>query len=512
MTNRGRRWAGLCCLIAGLIALSACGEQSESTTETPSTKPALVGTQVDTTPQENTPTLTAVAPPANKPVVKPPATSAAPEKNAPVSEPTQLPASIALAPSAPIESAQQLRDRIVEAYRRIETYQSEISFSIVQKAGRWDMIQRGDLYVAFDRANGRFMLDKPDLRLVVEDGRLLLKSYKIEGRHLETDAPASMQYHAIQMEAPHYAAPHLPDVVFLLSAEPLAQIVNHNDHELILLPPDEDDPHRRPGLLVQNFMGTWTFRVDPQTYLIRSAAYSGPELGTDQFSVQKWEEFEIHITQINEPIEREAFEIPLADSQAVESLRDLIAGPPIPPPAPDGDDDQAQAGQGNHPLAGKAAPALALSSLDGQAFSLADQGDQLVLLVFWASWDANSRAGLNAAQNVHDWAGDEGRPVVVAAVNIGESAEQVGAFIKEHDITLPVLLDSENEFAQTYQVGPLPQIVMVHQGRITYANFGVSPNMADQLKTLIRKQLGDSPRPPEEDQPLPPSSAPKAPR
>jgi peroxiredoxin len=112
------------------------------------------------------------------------------------------------------------------------------------------------------------------------------------------------------------------------------------------------------------------------------------------------------------------------------------------------------------------APALdfSLQTVDGQTIELGDYRGQVVLLNIWATWCPPCRAempDLEAYYREHKMDG-----FVVLAVNSGESAETVAAFLEEQDFTFPVLLDPDGEVMSGYKVRGLPTSFFIDRGGI----------------------------------------------
>ena len=94
---------------------------------------------------------------------------------------------------------------------------------------------------------------------------------------------------------------------------------------------------------------------------------------------------------------------------------------------------------GFYPLVGKPAPDISLPTLDGGQFKLADcLGKKMVILDFWATWCPPCQASLPAYAEMTAAYKD----VVFCAVNLGESPDDIRAFLKKAKIQCNVALDA----------------------------------------------------------------------
>ena len=135
-------------------------------------------------------------------------------------------------------------------------------------------------------------------------------------------------------------------------------------------------------------------------------------------------------------------------------------------------------------LAGKAAPDLAVTDLQGKPVTLSALKGRTVLLDFWTTWCPPCRADAPALHNLYRKYGDE--DLTVVSFSVDEDRKIVEHFLKEHPVDYSVVLTTENELPRPYQVGVLPTYMIIDRdGTLTAAVEGDKGFGA--LKKLLRK-------------------------
>jgi len=139
-----------------------------------------------------------------------------------------------------------------------------------------------------------------------------------------------------------------------------------------------------------------------------------------------------------------------------------------------------------HPLVGKPAPDFTAELLDGTPWKLSQQQDKVVVLDFWATWCGPCIEAMPVITEVTGSFAD--RDVVLYTINIGESAEEIKAFLQRLNIDVPVLLDPEAKLADTYAAEAIPQTVLIGKnGRVEAVHVGYSG--LEALKQELTQQL-----------------------
>lgn len=123
-------------------------------------------------------------------------------------------------------------------------------------------------------------------------------------------------------------------------------------------------------------------------------------------------------------------------------------------------------------VVGGLAPDFTLTDMSGRQLSLRQFRGRKVLIAFWASWCPPCRAEMASLQRLHDSPAVDN--LTVLAVNSGETQAQIAAFVTRQQLSLPVLIDADNDLQQRYGVYQLPLAFLVDsQGRIVARHLGV---------------------------------------
>lgn len=370
----------------------------------------------------------------------------------------------------------ELKAKMVKAYKDLPTYQAATHFERKQQVGRWTMTQSTDYRIALDRSDGKLMVDNPNILLVSDGNKLRVKSDQVPGRHLELDAPKPLNYDNLNKAVPFVNRPPMADLMLALAEDPVAALSEGKQAEIKALPPESGDAQKRPRLQVSWAEGKITLWLDPASSLVTFATLesrgdAAPAPGEEPEPPSQVS-YQINIQKSGQPLDAATFAFDTTGSTAIDSVQDYIGG-----------------GGERSALEGKAAPALELKALDGSDYKLADEKAQVVVLDFWATWCPPCRKGLPEIQKVADWAKAQNKPVAFYAINVRETSAQVKEFWTKAQLTMPVLLDAESKVADAYGVEALPMTVIINKGKVVHVITGLAPNEEELLKGHIEELL-----------------------
>ncbi|MGE7622522.1 peroxiredoxin family protein [Viridibacillus sp. NPDC096237] len=107
---------------------------------------------------------------------------------------------------------------------------------------------------------------------------------------------------------------------------------------------------------------------------------------------------------------------------------------------------------------GELAPDFELETLDGKKVKLSDFQGKKVILNFWATWCPPCKAEIPHMQKYYENFAKEDNFEIVAVnlTSYKESIKYVEKFVKTYEMTFPVLLDTEGEQMNAYDIHIIP--------------------------------------------------------
>jgi thiol-disulfide isomerase/thioredoxin len=136
---------------------------------------------------------------------------------------------------------------------------------------------------------------------------------------------------------------------------------------------------------------------------------------------------------------------------------------------------------------GLPSPDLVLTDLNGNTHNLKDYKGQVVLVQFWATYCGPCRKEMPSMNKMQAMMGDV--PFKILAVDMGESKDEVNAFVNEVKPEFTILMDEDGNSIEDWKVFAAPSNFIVGpDGQIKYTLFGGvewdSEEIIEKLKAL----------------------------
>ena len=118
------------------------------------------------------------------------------------------------------------------------------------------------------------------------------------------------------------------------------------------------------------------------------------------------------------------------------------------------------------PEVGHPAPAFTLRNLQGNLEGLGDYRNKVIVLNFWATWCAPCLEEMPAFEKLHRRYRSEGVTVLAVSIDKG-GISKVKSFVDKHNLTFPVLIDSDGIAEKLYPSFTIPfTYVIDKEGRV----------------------------------------------
>ena len=130
-------------------------------------------------------------------------------------------------------------------------------------------------------------------------------------------------------------------------------------------------------------------------------------------------------------------------------------------------------------------PPLVLEDTHGKLHRLADYKGKVVLLQFWATYCTPCRREMPSMNRL---LGKMHGKLVILAINMGETREEVEAFMKQVGVKFPVLLDKDGKTLEKWKVFAAPSNFLLDKtGTIRYTLFGGVDWDSDAMVAFLNK-------------------------
>lgn len=139
------------------------------------------------------------------------------------------------------------------------------------------------------------------------------------------------------------------------------------------------------------------------------------------------------------------------------------------------------------PASQKPVQDFALRGLDGANYRLSEYRGDVVMLVFWATWCGDCRAGLGEAERL--WRTYRAAGLMALGVNLDERAEAAASFVGATGTTFPVVRDMSKAVSRAFSIDALPTMVLLDrtgQVRLVVSGRGDDTHrLADSVRHLL---------------------------
>jgi peroxiredoxin len=125
-----------------------------------------------------------------------------------------------------------------------------------------------------------------------------------------------------------------------------------------------------------------------------------------------------------------------------------------------------------------------IKSVDGTDYTLSQNKEKVILLVFGASWCPYCRNEIPELNKLY--AAYQGKPFEVVYVNLSENESHVKNFVKEKGIKYLTLVDESGQTARSYGVFGIPANFLIDKSQTTITDTNLK-DIKKKIDELLKK-------------------------
>jgi len=138
-------------------------------------------------------------------------------------------------------------------------------------------------------------------------------------------------------------------------------------------------------------------------------------------------------------------------------------------------------------LSGKAAN-FTLKSRSGKNIKLSELRGEVVMLNFWASWCGPCRKEMPLLEKIHKKYKRLG--FTLLGVNVEENSSDAKNYLKDVNVTFPILFDRTQKTSKLYDVSAMPTTILIDRnGNKRFIHKGYKAGYENDYKKQIKKLL-----------------------
>ena len=133
-------------------------------------------------------------------------------------------------------------------------------------------------------------------------------------------------------------------------------------------------------------------------------------------------------------------------------------------------------------------PDVSLPDVDGNPVPLLSFRNRVLILNFWTTWCHYCEQERAALETLYHTYKEDG--LAVLAVNMGETTEQVKAYVAKHGLSFPHVMDPEARVEQAFGIQATPTNFLIdRRGHVVAGGMGYRDWTGPQAHRLIQRLL-----------------------
>lgn len=145
------------------------------------------------------------------------------------------------------------------------------------------------------------------------------------------------------------------------------------------------------------------------------------------------------------------------------------------------------------PRQGFKAPDFTLQTLDGQTITLSSLRGKSVLINLWASWCPPCKSEMPDFERVYNDYKNQGLVILAVNATNQDTLSNANEFVRQNQLTFPILLDSDGKVSQIYQLRSLPTSFFVDKNGVIRDVIVGGPMSEALLRIRVQNLLEEKP-------------------
>ncbi len=134
------------------------------------------------------------------------------------------------------------------------------------------------------------------------------------------------------------------------------------------------------------------------------------------------------------------------------------------------------------------APNFTLKSRSGKNIKLSELRGQVIMVNFWASWCGPCREEMPLLDKLFKKYRSLG--FIVLGVNVDDTPKQAESFLKQNDVSFPILFDNDKKISEKYKITAMPSSFFIDRnGKLRNEHKGYLPEYELLYETEIKKLI-----------------------
>ena len=138
-------------------------------------------------------------------------------------------------------------------------------------------------------------------------------------------------------------------------------------------------------------------------------------------------------------------------------------------------------------MKGQVAPDFKLKDIKGKQVSLSSEKNNVVCLIFWATWCPHCVHELPRYKDLHAKYAAKGLKILSINIAANDPPQRVEAYQQKAQLPYPILYDAVQEVSRLYYVTGVPvSIIIDRKGVIQYRGYQLPDNVDQLIAQLLQ--------------------------